>query len=199
MKLTFAAMLREADEFLMGQSKLHKSLDRLVRRLEEAGVDFALAGGLAVGTQGHLRITVDIDILVTADGLRRFKEMWLGRGYVERFAGSKGVKDTDTEVPIDFIITGEYPGDGRPKPVQFPDPRSLPKGEAPYRILDLRTLVELKLASGSSAPDRLIDLADVIALIRANDLRLDFADSLDPSVRPKYAELWHAARSARQD
>jgi hypothetical protein len=64
----------------------------------------------------------------------------------------------------------------------------------PYRVLDLRTLVELKLASGISAPDRLQDLADALNLIRANQLPASFGGSLDPSVRAKFEELWRAAQ-----
>lgn len=54
--------------------------------------------------------------------------------------------------------------------------------------------MELKLASGISAPDRLQDLADVIALIRVNRLAEGFGEELDPSVRGKYRELWSAAQ-----
>jgi hypothetical protein len=60
--------------------------------------------------------------------------------------------------------------------------------------LDLRTLIELKLASGLSAPDRLLDLADVLSLIRSNQLTEGFAESLNSYVREKYLELWHAAQ-----
>jgi hypothetical protein len=189
-----AHMLQEVDDFLMGESKVHRTLSRIARLLDELGIDFALAGGLAVGLRGHLRVTVDVDILITAEGLTRFKECWLGRGYVEKFSGSKGLRDTETGVPIDFLIAGEFPGDGRPKPISFPDPASIPEVDAPYRFLDLRTLIELKLASGLSAPDRLVDLADVLALIRANGLPEAFSSSLDPSVREKYLELWRAAQ-----
>ena len=55
-------------------------------------------------------------------------------------------------------------------------------------------LLELKLASGLTAPERLIDFADVIALIRANQLTEDFSQSVDASVRNKYTELWQAAQ-----
>ena len=34
------------------------------------------------------------------------------------------------------------------------------------------------------------DLADVISLIQALRLPLDFAQQLNPYVRPKYEELW---------
>jgi hypothetical protein len=192
---SLSRLVKDVDAFLRGESKVHETLRRLADRLDEAGVEFAVAGGLAVGARGHLRVTVDIDLLVSAEGLGRFKDRWLGRGYAERFPGSKGVKDSETGVPIDFLVAGDYPGDGKPKPVRFPDPASLPRGEGSPRVLDLRTLIELKLASGVSAADRLIDLADVIALIRANRLGAEFVDGLDPSVQSKFAELWRAAQS----
>lgn len=190
-----ASLLREIDEFLMGESSVQQTLERIAHHLRELEIDFALAGGLAVGVRGHVRVTVDVDLLITADGLAQFKARWLGRGYVEQFPGSRGVRDMQTNVPIDFMIAGEFPGDGRPKSVQFPDPASIPRSEGPYRVLDLRTLIELKLASGLSAPDRLQDLADVLALVRANDLPASFGDVLDPSVREKYEELWQAAQT----
>ena len=92
------------------------------------------------------------------------------------------------------LIAGEFPGDGLPKPVAFPDPAGVAVEGGRFRILSLHTLVELKLASGMSAPHRLKDLADVLELVRAAKLPADLAASLDPSVRDKYLELWRAAQ-----
>jgi len=58
------------------------------------------------------------------------------------------------------------------------------------RFVTLEKLVELKLASGMTAPHRLRDLADVQDLIRALRLPADFAARLDASVRATYAQLW---------
>ena len=58
-------------------------------------------------------MTVDVDVIMTAEGLTRFKDAWLGRGYVEKFAGSRGIRDTQTGVVIDVLFAGDYPGDGR--------------------------------------------------------------------------------------
>ena len=127
------------------------------------------------------------------------KEQWLGRGFVEKFPGSHGVRDSETGVSIDFLIAGHYPGDGRPKPVRFPDPASIPREEGKMPVLDLKTLIELKLASGMSAPDRLRDLADVIELIRINGLSADYESLLDSSVREKFRELWRAAQIPRRE
>ena len=193
------SVVQELDAFLTGQSAVHRTLEHLAARLTELQIDFALAGGLAVGIRGHVRLTVDVDVLITANGLAAFKAHWLGRGYVEKFTGARGVRDTETGVQIDFLVAGEFPGDGRPKSVRFPEPGTIPRSDGPYRVLDLRTLVELKLASGISTPDRLQDLADVLALIRANKLDDSFSEQLDESVRGKYRELSAAARHPPRD
>ncbi len=199
MNENFDGMIREVDAFLVGKSRVHRTLDKVQRALDELGVDFAVAGALAVGARGHLRLTVHVDLVVGDEGLHRFRERWLGRGYVEKFPGSRSVGDVETGVQIDFLRAGDYPGDGRPKPVRFPDPATVPQDASGLRVLELRTLIELKLASGITAPDRLQDLADVVALVRANHLAAEFGDTLDPFVRDKFAELWHTAQAPPRD
>lgn len=190
----FTEVLREADAFFEGRSKVHRTLDRFAEKANTLGIDFAVAGALAVNARGRVRMTADVDVIMTAEGLARFKSACLGLGYVEKFAGSRGVRDTDTGVIIDVLLAGDYPGDGKPKAMRFPDPSTVPVDARGLRYLDLRTLIELKLASGISAAHRLRDLADVIDLIRANSLSESYAESLDASVREKYRELWSAAQ-----
>jgi hypothetical protein len=48
-----------------------------------------------------------------------------------------------------------------------------------------------------TAPHRLKDLADVQELIRIAALPQQLSDSLDPYVRAKYLELWHAVNAHR--
>ena len=55
-------------------------------------------------------------------------------------------------------------------------------------------LIEMKLASGLTAPDRPRDFDDVIRLIRANALGEGYAEQLHPYVREKYCELWGYAQ-----
>jgi hypothetical protein len=58
---------READAFIMRRSKVHRTLERVTQALAETNTEFAVAGALAVGERGHLRLTVDVDLLVTAE------------------------------------------------------------------------------------------------------------------------------------
>jgi hypothetical protein len=190
----FAAGLRNAQEFFMGKAPVHSALEKLAHELDEARIPYAVAGALALNARGFQRVTVDVDILVTREGLAAIKTLLLGRGWVEKFPGSNGLRDTEFNVTIDVLIAGEYPGDGKPKSVVFPDPSSLPREAGAIPFLSLDRLIELKLASGISAPHRLKDLADVEALVKATHLPEDFAERLDPSVRVKYRELWALAQ-----
>jgi len=93
-------------------------------------------------------------------------------------------------VPIEVTTTDEYPGDGLPNAVRFPDPATEYVVIDGIRTMPLPRLVELKLASGMTGRGRLKDLADVQELIRILKLPADFAEGLDPSARGKFAELY---------
>ena len=179
----------------MSKSNVHRTLERLVDRLTELEIPHAIVGAMALNAYGYERTTTDVDVLVRREGLEAFKESFLGRGYVEKFPGSKGLRDTVQNVGIDVLLTGEYPGDGKEKPIAFPDPAEAAVRGERFALLPLETLIELKLASGMTAPHRLRDLADVIELVRVNALPRRYDESLDPYVREKYAELWRAAQA----
>jgi len=196
---TFWEGVAEARRFFMGQADVQVALERLARALDELGIPYAIVGALALNEWGYRRVTVDIDVLLNAAGLQRIKVELLGRGYVEKFPGSRGLRDTQAGVDIDVLLAGEYPGDGRPKPVAFPDPATAAVRGRRVALLPLAKLIEMKLASGLSAPHRLKDLADVLELIRVLSLPRDTAETLDPSVRAKFDELWRAAQGAERD
>jgi hypothetical protein len=179
----------------MGTGPIHETMRRLARRLSDEHIDYAVAGGMALLLHGYRRETVDVDFLLTSEGRDLMASALEGRGYLPMFPGArKRFRDTETGVEIDLIITGEYPGDGKPKPVHFPDPGEASIEVDGIRILSLEKLIELKLASGMTAPHRLRDLADVQELIKVKSLGPDFANHLDPYVREKYLELWQAVR-----
>ena len=183
----------------MGESNVHAALERLARLLDEQAIPYAVIGAMALNEWGYRRATVDVDVLLTPEGLQALRAEALGRGYVEKFPGSRGLRDTVAGVNIDVVLAGEYPGDGKPKPVVFPDPaRAAVRGRG-VALLPLSILIELKLASGMSAPHRLKDLADVVELVRALSLPKDLRTSLDASVRPKFDELWEAAQARERD
>jgi hypothetical protein len=187
------AAIKEASKFLMGEGVVHQSLQNITKRLEQLGVPYAVVGGLAIAAHGFKRMTDDVDVLVDPAGLKIVHEALEGLGYVAPFAGSKQLRDTETSVRIEFLVTGQYPGDGKPKPVAFPDPRDVAVEIDGIRYLNLPTLLELKLASGMTNSGRFKDLGDVQEMIKALKLPRDFASRLNPFVRGKFEELWDGA------
>lgn len=188
--------LSEASRFFEGTGGVQESLRRIAGRLDELGIPYAIVGGMALFLHGYRRFTEDVDLLVAADDLPRIHAALRGRGYLPPFEKSKQLRDTETKVRIEFLTSGGYPGDGKPKPVAFPDPRDSWVDVNGLKVLPLERLIELKLASGMSASHRLRDLADVQELIRAAGLPHETADRLDASVRDKFLELWNAANQA---
>jgi hypothetical protein len=195
----FFAGAREATRFFMGESDVQRALEKVARLLEEDGIPYAVIGAMALNAYGYRRLTVDVDLLLTSQGLEAFKAKHLGLGYVQKFPGSKGLRDTENGVPIDVVLAGDYPGDGLPKPVAFPDPADAAVRGERTALLPLPRMIELKLASGMTAPHRLKDLADVIEIVRILKLPVDFAEELDPYVREKYRELWRAAQAEERE
>ena len=190
--------LRLMDEFATGTAPVQNAARKIAQKLEDLGIPYVVLGGLAVAAQGYKRVTVDVDLLLTREGLAKFKEHCLGVGWVEKFKGSKGMKDAEFGVNVDVLTTGEKPGDGKTCPFAFPKPDSLGEAGAgiwkSLAILPLRELIEWKLASGMTSPARLKDLADVLELIKVRRLRKNFAEKLHPFVQEKYCELWSAAQ-----
>lgn len=190
-------ILRESENFFVGRGAVHTTLRSLVDRLAEESISYAIVGGMALNLFGFVRQTVDVDILLTKEGLEKFRKRFVGRGYVPAFPGAaKAFRDADTGVRIDFLTAGEYPGDGKPKAVAFPDPNSSAIDRGPYRVINLEKLIDLKLASGLSAPHRMGDLVDVQRLVEALHLPLDLDAKLDPSVRAEFRRLWELAQHA---
>jgi hypothetical protein len=187
----------EGDRHFQRDDSVFKTLRKIALRLESIHVSYAVAGGMALEAHGFRRLTVDVDILVRRDGLKTIHEELEGLGYIPPFTGSKNLRDTELGVRIEFLIAGEFPGDGQPKAVAFPEPEEAGVLIDGIRYLTLPKLVELKLASGMTGGlHRLKDFADVIALIEALALSADYAEQLNPYVRHKYMELWQGIRDS---
>lgn len=190
--------LTEGSMHFEQKSAVQEALRKITERLNSLQIDYAVAGGMALFSHGLRRFTEDVDILVTREGLKTIHQALTGRGYVPPFTGSKNLRDTENGVRIEFLIAGEFPGDGRQKPVAFPEPQSVVLERDGIHYLNLPTLIELKLASGMTSAERIKDLADVQELIKLFALPLAFREALNPYVQKKYAELWRAAQGARK-
>jgi hypothetical protein len=183
----------EGQRYFMGEGKLNNALARLVADLDEHEIDYIVIGAIALLAYGYPRFTEDIDLILTREGLDKFHRELIGLGYAPAFEGArKRLRSTRDGIPIEVISSGEYPGDGKPKPVSFPEPTEASVEIDGVKFATLEKLIELKLASGMTAPDRLKDLADVQELIKSRALDQEFAETLNPYVRGKYLELLEA-------
>lgn len=196
-KTSVIEMYEEARRYFMGEGILNKTLARLSKDLESHGIDYAVIGAAALLAHGYPRLTEDIDLLMTPAGLQKFHDELVGLGYAPSFPGAKKrLRSTVDGVSIEVMTTGEYPGDGKPKPVSMPEPMAASVEIDGINFVSLEKLIELKLASGISAAHRLKDLADVQELIKIRKLDAEFAAKLDPYVREKYLELEEAVRKS---
>jgi hypothetical protein len=172
--------MAEATRYFQGGGGVHETVARISRRLDELGVPFVVVGGIAMFHHGYRRFTEDVYLLVTREDLAIVHERLEGLGFVRPFAGSKNLRDAVNGVKIEFLVTGEYPGDGKPKPVAFPHPKDVVEVRDGIKVLQLPRLVELKLASYMTGTARSKDLGDVEELIRSLKLPREFGAQLHP-------------------
>ena len=191
------AAFGEGLKFFAGVGVLNNALTEIVQRLNKLGIDYAVIDAVALNQYGYRRFTEDIDLLLTKEGLERFQNELVGLGYRPAFEGSRRqFRSTAENIRVEIVTAGDYPGDGRPKPVSFPDPSNASLEIEGIKTVTLEKLIELKLASGISAPHRLKDLADVQEMIKVRALPPEFAAKLDPYVREQYLELHRAVSQA---
>jgi len=187
----------EGLRYFMGEGTLNKTLSRLAHDLDEHGIDYVVIGAVALLAYGYPRFTEDIDLVMTREGLEKFHDELVGLGYAPAFSGArKKLRSTTDGVSIEVMTTGEFPGDGKPKPISMPEPKEASVEIDGVNFVTLEKLIELKLASGISASDRLKDLADVQELIKLRKLDAHFAAELNPYVRAKFLELEEAVRKS---
>jgi hypothetical protein len=175
--------------FKQGRDPVPLVMRRLVRRLERAGIVYAVMGGLAVFAHGHERLTNDVDILLTRAGLEEFRKRFIPKFYEQDPKRGRRFRDRKDNVTVDILVTGLYPGRGLPGPIAFPDPDAVRQRIDKIDYIDFATLIQLKLAA-----HRHQDFADVVSLVDAHDLDESFAKRLHPSVRQDYIECLEEKR-----
>jgi hypothetical protein len=181
--LDFWQCVKEISLFFDGKDEVHKSMRRLVRRLDKAGIPYAIMGGIAVYAHRYRRTTDDLDVLLRPEGLAEFRRLFVPKHYATTPNRSRRFVDKQNQITLDVLVAGYYPGSGVAGPITFPDPADVAESRGKVQVIDLPTLVQLKLAAR-----RYQDFADVVNLIRFNELDESFQDHLHASVRHDYIE-----------
>ena len=70
-----------AERFFMGDGEVQKAMRKVCAALEAEGIPYAVAGAMALNAYGYRRVTTDVDLLLTREGIAAFKARWLGRGW----------------------------------------------------------------------------------------------------------------------
>jgi hypothetical protein len=187
--LTFWEGVKEIDKFFEGRDAVHKTMRRIVKRLEKANIPYAVVGGMAVYAHHYRRTTDDLDILLTPAGFEEFKRFFVPKQYQPHARLSRRFTDRANDVTVDILVTGLFPGSGKPGPISYPNPASVSETLKKIRVVDLVTLIQMKLAAR-----RFQDFADVVNMIRFNDLDESYVERLHPSVRSDYIECLNEKR-----
>lgn len=185
--------------FFQGRDPVHASLRRLVKHLDKAQIPYAIMGGMAVKAHKHVRMTDDLDVLLTPEGFAELRKRLVPKKYQGLPGRPRRLVDQTNGVTVDCLLTGHFPGSGQLGPISFPDPTQVSETIDNVKVIDLPTLIQLKLAAR-----RYQDLADVVSLIRANQLDESFQGKLHPAVHRDYIECLEEMRreeeyESRQD
>lgn len=174
-----------------GKIALTTTVEELAKKLDEYKIEYTIIGGIALNVHGFKRQTNDVDVLLTPDGLKILLEKIVYNGIVPRFRGArKSFRNPNTNVGIDVITSGEYPGDGKPKSISFPIPSQSSIDISGIKIISLPNLINLKLASYLSLPTlRMKDRVDVAGLVKHLTLDESLCDKLHNDIRTEYLKI----------
>ncbi len=184
-----AVSFEEIDMFFEGRGEVHQTMKRLVNRLRKARIPYAIMGGMAVNAHGHERLTKDVDVLLTEEGFAEFRRLFVPKYYEPAPGRGRRFVERKSERTVDVLVTGRFPGSGRPGPIAFPHPQEVAETIDKIEYIDLPTLIQLKLAAR-----RYQDFADVVNLIRIHQLDESSLEKLHESVRRDFIECLEEKR-----
>jgi hypothetical protein len=150
---------------------LERVLVRLSAAFQEAGIDFALIGGLALAAHGAARATAGLDLLADGACDADVHRILLGLGYeclhrtpdVANYAASEPAHGR-----VDFVFARQKYGKA-----MLARAAAHPVLGVSLRVVDAADLIGLKVQASSNDPSRRHrDLADIQSLLRSPQLDL---------------------------
>jgi len=181
--------MKEISMFFQARDEVHKTMRRLAKRLEKAEIPYVVVSGMAVFAHHYRRTTNDVDFLVTQNGFDRFLRLFVPKNYASIPKRPRRFIDKVNNVTVDFLVTGHFPGSGKPGPISYPDPSDVSQTIEKIQVVNLPNLVQLKLAAR-----RYQDFADVVNLIRFNQLDEAYMKKLHSSVHGDFIECLEEKR-----
>jgi predicted nucleotidyltransferase len=155
---------------------LIKTLETAQKALDQAGVDYALIGGLALGSRGVHRATMDVDLLVDGNKREAAKAALEKNGFQLR-AETREVIHYSGIGALDLLLANR-------EPTQKMLEQAQPLPILQIKCVGTEDLIGLKIQAYMNDSNReLQDMADIEALIRKNR-------ELDWTLIKKYADLF---------
>lgn len=173
---------------MLGNESLWETAKTCHELLTDAGISYAVAGGVAVCLHGYQRNTVDLDLLVQPGQAEAVRNAFAAAS----FAWNEDDHEFRTPggIAIQFLVAGERAGKGSDVCFRDPDDPGVVIEREGLSVLSLATLIESKIASGQANLRRTHkDFADVVELIAKHELSRDFASHLHKSVRATFRQL----------
>jgi predicted nucleotidyltransferase len=151
----------------MPHSSIRQLLLDLSKALQEAGVDHALIGGLALAPRGYPRGTRDVDFLIHESAIERVRALMHERG-------AKTVLEDDDFSYVDDGIRADFQHARRAiSQDMLARAEAVPFAGVEIPVLQAEDLIGLKVQAYHNNPARLQDQLDIQRLIAANWGRLD--------------------------
>lgn len=160
---------------------LHHHLQSIDSDFRAVGIEYAFVGGMALMPHNYIRMTQDIDILVSKETAHNLVKLH-GRGYTLRPGATNNMylHVGDSRVPVDILIEGQNQ-DG----IIMPDPSPIRTRINGVWFVTLVNLIKLKLQA-----NRPQDLQDVAQLIEANRLSSTYVENLPEALHQRFLSLF---------
>jgi hypothetical protein len=172
----------EALKLLDGKGAILDLARELSQRFRDAGIRAAVVGGVAVVLHGHVRTTLDVDVLVEPP-LEPIVGLLTAHGFD---FNPQRREFTKHGIPVHLVV----PDQAGPLPEVLDEIEGI-------ATVPLARLINMKLRSGTRSLARAQDLADVVGLIRHRRLGTAFARHLDKDLRPEFRKLVRAVEADR--
>jgi hypothetical protein len=167
--------------FLEHSINIPNQLSNLHSDLEAIGIEYCIIGGLALSPHNYIRMTTDIDIIVSKKTLSNLTKLH-GLGYTKRPGSDKNMylHIMNSKIPIDVSVEGQVENN-----FILPNPKSFRKKINGIWYASLEGLIHLKLIASREQ-----DISDIKILIKENELDINFYKSLPKETQELYLQLF---------
>lgn len=152
-------------------SRLGKQITEIVSALNDAGVRFALIGGLALASHKVVRATQDVDLLVDVKDRDTIDSVVTAMGYSRRYRSDDVANYKRDDEHLDFLYAK------RPAALQLlASAVQYDTVFGPLSVVSAEGIIGFKLQALVNDPRRTQDREDIKALLRANRATLNFGE-----------------------